>query len=133
MAERPFPTWGEVRRQATAAVDCSRCGLCCELTEGALTCSEAEVRRWLREGRADVLRHVRHRLDAGGGLLDFDREIWLEAGPQPRFPVLRCPFLACTWEAGFRCTIWPTRPHVCADLEIGGERCREARLRLQRR
>ncbi len=133
MVERPRPTYAELRKRALETLDCRWCGICCELCEGALRATAADVARWVQEGRHDVLRYVQIDLDAAGAVRTFSSEIWLDPGDQSRSPVVRCPFLTCTWEDGFRCAIWPTRPQVCAEFACGGERCQEARLRLARR
>ncbi len=121
---RPYPTYRDIRATAGDAPDCARCGVCCEKMGGAVIVGRADVERWLRERRADILKYVDHALDATGGLARFDPQLWMDPAEGPGFHLDRCPHLACTWDEGFRCRIHDTRPFPCRDFEFDGERCR---------
>ena len=123
MVEKPIPSYRDIRTRAGPEILCRDCGLCCDLADGALTASREDVIRWLREGRRDILQFVHHEIAPDGSLTSFDPEIWLEPGMLSPCPVVRCPFLKCSWEQGFHCTIYPTRPRICADFDQGGDRC----------
>lgn len=133
MNDRPIPSYRDIRKKATDKVECHLCGVCCELAEGDMECTHGDITRWLREGREDILKYVHYSLDDQGNPARFDREIWLDPKSEEPRPVGRCPFFVCTWENGFRCSIWQTRPFACADFEFAGERCHKARARLLRK
>lgn len=91
--------------------ECDRCGACCQ---GTLIVEAFCL---------DVLREPR--------ILDADVR-----GCRPTVEDLadetRCIVLACNRPCRFlstdgRCTIYPTRPNVCVDMQAGDEQCQEAR------
>lgn len=121
---KPFPSYREVRAGAPREPDCAKCGICCEKMGGAVLACRADIERWLRERRTDILKFVDHEVDSAGALVRFDENLWMDPEDGPGFFLDRCPHLACTWDEGFRCRIHGTRPHPCRDFEFGGERCR---------
>jgi len=133
VAERPLPTYREIRAMAGETLECHLCGLCCDQADGCLTCTGDDIRRWIVEKRADILRFVQYRTDPAGGLEWFNPEIWLEPGNPAAIPVIRCPFLTCRWVEGFRCAIYETRPRVCAEFRRGGGACLQVRRSRLRR
>ena len=95
---------------------CDCCGACCR---GTLIV-EADYLDVLREPRileADVTGR-RVTLDE---LAADDGRCVLLAANQP------CRFLS----ADGHCTIYPTRPNACVDMQAGDEQCQEARSRLR--
>lgn len=100
---------------------CTGCGKCCldESYMGSLPASVADVRRWKKEGRHDILQYVAHVHD---GIYD----LWVIDGIE----LLRCPFVRKNrGQQTYRCTIHETRPDACRNypvtasqmLEIGCE------------
>lgn len=94
--------------------ECDCCGACCK---GKLI---------VEANYLDVLREPR--------LLDAD-----VTGRQTTITELaeddgRCILLAASQPCGFlspedRCTIYPTRPNVCVEMQAGDEQCQDARCR----
>ncbi len=79
---------------------CRSCGLCCELFGGTLRANDADLERWRREGRDDLLR-----------LVSPVGRIWID--PDRGRPLDRCPFLTPAEPAGARCAIHDTKPGIC--------------------
>lgn len=103
----------------TPRYECDCCGACCN---GALIV-EADYLDVLREPRlldADVT----GRRTTLAELAEDDGRCVLLAASKP------CRFLSPEG----RCTIYPTRPNVCVEMQAGDEQCQDARCRsgLQR-
>lgn len=95
--------------------ECDRCGACCR---GTLIV-EAYYLDVLREPRlleADIC----GRRPSIAELAEDDGRCIVLAANQP------CRFLA----PDGRCTIYPTRPNNCVEMEAGDEQCQEARSRV---
>jgi Fe-S-cluster containining protein len=133
MVERPLPSYREIRQQAGEECDCRTCGACCDLAEGMFECLPGDVYRWLEQKRSDILRYVRYRLHENGDLAFLHSEIWVDPQSAGTELMVRCPFLTCTWQEGFGCAIYETRPFICKDFEAGGERCLTARRKVFRK
>lgn len=91
---------------------CVCCGRCCELFGGHLNAYDADIRRWKREGREDLVQMV-------------NRFGWIWVDPVTKSPLNRCPFMERA-EAGMTlCSINAVKPDMCKDfprVEIG-QRC----------
>ncbi len=96
----------------SAAFDCLECGACCFQHPGTILVSAADLVRWKREERADIL----SRLEPG----HFGQEAFMmgEGG-------------ACvhhgTAEEPHACRIYDARGDTCRDFEAGSWQCREFR------
>ena len=76
---------------------CKHCGVCCEVDTNVITLPD--IRRWKKEGREDILKHVR--------MVD-----WFPAG----FKEDKCPFYDKEKEKG--CLIEDTKPDVCKQFPL---------------
>jgi Fe-S-cluster containining protein len=81
--------------------DCMSCGLCCRKPAGPPEPYPEDLARWAAEGASDIAACL------AGHVGDS------------------CPFLAAG--AGFRCSIYTTRPLVCRHFAAGGSACLELR------
>jgi Fe-S-cluster containining protein len=99
--------------------DCAECGLCCTSYGASLYFYEEDFARWREEGDENILRR----------LPVMNEEGWASGwrSPQTGREETDCPFL--TIEAGYRCSIYPTRPLVCRHFANGGSACRELRAK----
>jgi len=94
------------------AFDCDGCGACCRTFPiFASIADAARESRVAAEGRA-----LPHHLAT-------DR--WT-------YQLFPLPFheCCCFLDGAARCTIYPTRPHVCRAFAAGGDQCQSARSRL---
>ena len=99
----------------TSRYECDCCGACCK---GTLIV-EADYLDVLREPRlldADVT----GRQTTLAELAEDDGRCILLAASKP------CRFLSIEGH----CTIYPTRPNVCVEMQAGDEQCQDARRRL---
>ena len=90
-------------------VACKRCGKCCLAAVNALI-ADADIARWRRKGRDDILHIIgnAHAVWAGDHLVSA----------QDGRDLYGCPFLK--WEdRHFTCTIYETRPEVCRGFAPG--------------
>lgn len=85
-----------------AAKSCLCCGRCCESFGGHLHASRADVERWRRLGRADLLARV----SAIG---------WIWIDPERGVLEDRCPFLRRTGPDSAVCDIHEIKPDMCRD------------------
>ena len=81
---------------------CLCCGQCCESFGGHLNASSADVERWRRLGREDLLRRV-----------SAVRWIWID--PETGLLERSCPFLQRTGPDRQVCTINDVKPDMCRD------------------
>ncbi len=91
---------------------CRRCGHCClNLVDAYRGCvSDADLERWRKEGRDDILAWI-STLDLGhGNLLHL---AWID--PQTQEEVDRCPWLVDVGAQGFLCGINDVKPQFCRD------------------
>lgn len=79
---------------------CVGCGSCCEEFGGVLAAEEADLARWRREGRDDLLARV----GEGGAL-------WV--APDTGEELDRCPFFERLGSDAGRCAIHETKPDMC--------------------
>lgn len=79
---------------------CRACGLCCELFGGYLHASPADLERWRRLGRDDLLALV----NAYG---------WIWIHPRDGRRGRPCPFLKRTDSGAARCDIHDIKPDMC--------------------
>jgi Fe-S-cluster containining protein len=95
-----------------AAHGCLCCGDCCEQFGGHLHASKADLERWRRLGRTDLLRRV-----SGIGW------IWLD--PETGALEERCPFLERVGPDRRVCAIQDVKPDMCRDYPTlaHGRRC----------
>jgi len=90
---------------------CLRCGGCCiNLVDAYRGCvSDADVARWQKAGRNDILARI-ETLDLGRG--NLLHTAWID--PETRDDVDRCPWLVETIDGGlFSCGIEEIKPDHC--------------------
>ena len=79
-------------------MECQHCGACCKVDTNILALSD--IKRWKREGREDILKHVR-----------------IVSGYYPAgFKEEKCPFYDETKE--MKCLIEDTKPAVCRQFPL---------------
>lgn len=94
--------------------NCRQCGHCClNLVDAYRGCvSDADLARWRREGRQDLLERV-DSLDLGHG--NILHTAWID--PATGDDVERCPWLLEAPTKGqFHCAINPSKPDHCRDF-----------------
>lgn len=79
---------------------CACCGECCEAFGEHLHASKADLERWRREGREDLLSRV-NRLD------------WIWVDPVTKKTLQRCPFIVRLNDEKSICGIQDTKPDIC--------------------
>lgn len=86
---------------------CRRCGRCCITAGCFIQASPGDLRRWEREGRQDILRHV-----------SYDERHYSEHWRDPRTGETLdcCPFLRTDGHDRFGCGIHETRPQACREF-----------------
>jgi len=92
--------------------ECSRCGKCCTNPDymGSLKATGADVKRWRRECRDDILAYV----EVMGREPDPWADLWIS--PRTGDDAKRCPFVRKDANRPtYRCMIYDTRPQVCRD------------------
>lgn len=91
---------------------CRSCGRCCEAFGGHLQASRADLERWRRLGREDLLRRV--------SPIGW---IWIDPATGALEP--SCPFLERTGPTTARCAIHEIKPDICRDYPTlaHGRRC----------
>ncbi|MEE8413516.1 MAG: YkgJ family cysteine cluster protein [Dehalococcoidales bacterium] len=82
----------------------SMCGECCRAPVIMVT-KPADYRRWIRQGRSDILHYASEPPSQGYGDLGVDIRAseWSD----------HCPFIQKTGDCQHICTIYDTRPKVC--------------------
>ncbi|HHO76589.1 MAG TPA: YkgJ family cysteine cluster protein [Deltaproteobacteria bacterium] len=88
---------------------CTRCGKCCLADMIAYVTSE-DLERWKKQDRQDIL-HI----------IENEQAVWLGdhfISARTGRLIYGCPFLEVEGEI-FTCSIYETRPKVCADYEPG--------------
>jgi hypothetical protein len=94
---------------------CKQCGHCCKNMSGGFQHSvdSAQVAKWLREDRHDILQWVDH---LGGDIWD----VWIS--PRTGDDVNRCPWLRKVRNQDkYVCKIHDTKTWVCADFPADKE------------
>ena len=91
---------------------CTNCGKCCTNSDymGSLEATGADVKRWRRQGRGDILRFA----IVMGPSNNPHADLWVDnqTGEERR----RCPFVRKVRNQNrYLCTIYETRPKVCRD------------------
>ena len=99
---------------------CKQCGKCCEMCAAGIYATVEDQRRWIREGRTDILCYFHS--------LQGDVE-WCEELTNPDdvttfadmltpggFPYKVCPFRKKIREGKYKCRIHETKPEVCRDF-----------------
>lgn len=91
---------------------CRGCGRCCEAFGGHLQASKADIERWTRLGREDLLRRV-----------SSIGWIWIDPATGTLEPA--CPFLERTGPDTALCAIHDIKPDICRDYPTmaHGRRC----------
>ncbi|WP_321504503.1 YkgJ family cysteine cluster protein [uncultured Methanoregula sp.] len=101
--------------------ECRRCGSCCRAHAGNISATLTDIRRWMREGRKDILIFFFIRKE-DGSLIRGDVEGYQTmegvTGIEMRNPVnlerfCVCPFLRQETEDRSACSIHETKPRVC--------------------
>lgn len=107
-------TWLNVfrARRERRAPTCRCCGRCCEAFGGHLNASRADLERWRRLGRDDLLARV-----SSIG--------WIWMSPESGKLEDRCPFLVRTGPETALCSIQDVKPDMCRDYPTlaHGKRC----------
>ncbi len=93
-------------------IQCQRCGLCCQVHLALLTRPD-DLERWRNQQRDDILRTVETETQVTNGMGDSAL-----TGP--------CPYLE-RQGAVWHCSIYDTRPLVCAKFQPGDSLCSQAR------
>ncbi len=90
---------------------CTQCGKCCTNPRfmNSLGVSGADVLRWRREQRQDILDWV----DVLGNEDDPWGDVWIS--PRTGLDADRCPFVRKQRDGKYNCGIYDTRPQVCRD------------------
>jgi len=92
--------------------ECTQCGKCCTNPSymGTLQASGDDVKRWIREGRTDILEWASI-LGRGD---DPWADLWIS--PVTGKEAHRCPFVRkLPGQNRYTCRIYETRPQVCRD------------------
>ena len=104
---------------------CIQCGWCCRQYRGYHWAKAADLLRWHREGRPDILRYVdagrrpdgSHRTAAELGPAELagmgPAAGWADPGTGARLE--NCPFLREADGSRALCSIHPTKPGVCRE------------------
>lgn len=107
-------TWLDAfrRRPRKEPPRCHCCGRCCEAFGGHLHASRADVERWRRLGRDDLLERV-------------SSVNWIWMNPETGKLEDRCPFLVRTGPETAACSIQDVKPDMCRDYPTiaHGKRC----------
>jgi Fe-S-cluster containining protein len=100
------------RRRGTHPSECRGCGVCCDLYGHTLRASPADLARWRRQGRGDLLRRV------GPG-----NELWWAEDGASRLD--HCPFFAWQGTEHGSCAVHATKPAECRayPTALHGFRC----------
>lgn len=85
--------------------ECHRCGMCCIILWGSFEATQNDLKRWRREGRDDILKHVTMRTDGASE--------WGE------FTTKACPFLR-KLDGKYLCSIHETKPEHCRNYPVDG-------------
>ncbi len=93
---------------------CTQCGKCCTNKSfmNSLEVSGADVLRWRREQRSDILDWV----EVLGSEADPWGDVWIS--PRTGLDADRCPFVRKRPDGKYNCTIHDTRPQVCRDYPV---------------
>lgn len=83
---------------------CSQCGLCCRAPVVLIT-KPSDYKRWVKQGRDDILKYASVPPVKGYG--DF----WMDI--QGTEESVFCPFIRKTGEDTYTCSIQDTKPEVC--------------------
>jgi Fe-S-cluster containining protein len=97
--KRWFASWVRAAPPKTQG-RCLCCGTCCRLFGGHLQASKADIERWTRLGRDDLLRRVS---PIG----------WIWMNPETGRFEHSCPFLGQTGEGPAPCAIHDVKPDIC--------------------
>lgn len=92
--------------------ECSRCGECCRAPVVLIT-KPSDFRRWIEQGRNDILKYASRPPLRGYG--DF----WMDI--RKTDDAAYCPFIGKTGDGEFTCTIHDTKPKVCREFRC--EKC----------
>jgi Fe-S-cluster containining protein len=103
---------------------CGMCGECCRRIGFALAITTRDWRRWIKEGREDILQYVRpsRMIDRRFRFTELSREeglrdiwvcgdVWIH--PKTGHNLNKCPFLKSVSQKKYVCTIHDTKPEVC--------------------
>ncbi len=86
---------------------CSRCGKCCTAPVVLIT-KPSDYRRWVRQGRDDILKYASVPPLKGYG------DLWIDIKGSEDSAY--CPFIKKTGEDTYICTIHDTKPKVCREF-----------------
>ena len=108
------PLWSTIEDEMNRSNEkkppvCTRCGKCC-LADMIAYVTPEDLARWKRENRQDIL-HI----------IENEQAVWLGdhfISARTGRPIYGCPFLEVKGDI-FTCSIYETRPKVCADYEPG--------------
>ena len=92
-------------RKAIAQGSCVRCGKCCERYGDHIELDFSDVKRWLRQGRHDILRKMDPRMPEEG---------WLNPRTGDPYYNGKCPWLKRDISGRCLCLIQDTKPKTCS-------------------
>jgi Fe-S-cluster containining protein len=106
---------------------CERCGSCCLQIGDIINISEEDIRRWVNEGRVDILQYCSGWNNECYDMFLWDQEelvrylneginmeMWFD--PESGDEVYLCPFLRKKYGRNeFECMIHDTKPEICRD------------------
>ncbi len=85
---------------------CSMCGKCCSAPTVMIT-KPSDYRRWVQQGREDILKYATVPPTGGYG------DLWRD--PEDGEVITHCPFIKKTDDDRYICTIQDTKPKVCRE------------------
>ena len=87
--------------------NCSMCGKCCLKLGHVLYMTVGDSRRWIHQGRDDILRYADLTLEHFG-------ELWYD--PETEEELDQCPFILKINSRKYVCAIQETKPKACKDF-----------------
>ena len=96
-----------MKKQLRKRPRCSQCGKCCTAPVVLIT-KPSDYRRWVAQGREDILKHASVPPLKGYG------DLWIDIRGSEESAY--CPFIKQISEGKFICTIHDTKPKVCREF-----------------
>jgi Fe-S-cluster containining protein len=94
---------------------CRQCGHCCQSLDYSYEVTAADVDRWRKLGRTDILKWVGSFKDEDGQTV---YQIWVTPGTRHRVDI--CPFLKQnSAETRWYCRIHDAKPAICREYPVG--------------
>jgi Fe-S-cluster containining protein len=126
----------ETMKEKIKEFKCGRCGDCCRYWGGRASATDDDLRRWVLEGRKDILRYVELGLVAEKEIKYIRGDEWdgsddkvianMFISPRTKKEMNYCPFLRKeTDKKTYRCKINDTKPKICREFpydDVGAPR-----------